>query len=456
MKTDLPSLPTEQIATANAGILRAALAVGMAGVLVKLIALLKEIFVAAAFGRSDVMDAFLAAILIPSLLVNLIAESMNQALVPTLIRIREQEGQASAQRLFSSSMLWLCCLLAGVSLLVAALAHSFFPVIAWNYSPAKLQLAEHLFYALLPIVFLSGIASNCTAVLNSVDRFVLPALAPAVISITIIAGVTAEAARYGIAALVAATVLGTLLHALCMAGLMHVHGYRFSLRWYGSTAAVREVGSQYGPVFLSGVVASGGLLVDQSMAASLPAGSVSALAYASRYAGMVLTLMAGAISTAVVPTFSRMIAHGDWAGFRATSRYWVQMTLTISVPIALALIFGARFLVGVTLQHGAFGPSDTTVVTQVLAMYALQIPFYVSSRVYYRAIVALRRTDIVFYGGLLNLLLDVVLNLVLMRWFGVAGIALATSLWTMSTFLFLRYWAKRLIAEGERASLQNA
>jgi putative peptidoglycan lipid II flippase len=305
-------------------------------------------------------------------------------------------------------------------------------------------------YALLPIVFLSGIASNCTAVLNSADRFVWPALAPAIISITIIAGVTAEAARYGIAALVAATLTGTLLHAACMAGLMQLHGYRFSLRWYGRTAAVREVGSQYGPVFLSGVVASGGLLVDQAMAASLPAGSVSALAYAGRYVGVVLTLMAGAISTAVVPAFSRMVARGDWAGLHASSRYWVRATLSVSTPIALLLIFGARFLVGVTLQHGAFGPSDTEVVTRVLAMYALQIPFYVASRVYYRTIVALRRTGIVFYCGLLNLLLDVILNLILMRWFGIAGIALATSLWTVSTFLFLRYWARRLIAEGER------
>jgi len=450
MKADQPGASPVRTTAANAGILRATLTVGVAGILVKLIAMLKEIFVAAAFGRSDAMDAYLAAILIPSLLVNLIAESMNQALAPTLIRVREQEGHARAQQLLSSSMLWLCCLLAGVSLLVAATAHGIFPLIAWNYAPAKLHMAEHLLYALLPIVFLSGIASNCTAVLNSADRFVWPALAPAIISITIIAGVTAEAARYGIAALVAATLTGTLLHAACMAGLMQLHGYRFSLRWYGRTAAVREVGSQYGPVFLSGVVASGGLLVDQAMAASLPAGSVSALAYAGRYVGVVLTLMAGAISTAVVPAFSRMVARGDWAGLHASSRYWVRATLSVSTPIALLLIFGARFLVGVTLQHGAFGPSDTEVVTRVLAMYALQIPFYVASRVYYRTIVALRRTGIVFYCGLLNLLLDVILNLILMRWFGIAGIALATSLWTVSTFLFLRYWARRLIAEGER------
>ena len=101
-------------------------------------------------------------------------------------------------------------------------------------------------------------------------------------------------------------------------------------------------------------------------------------------------------------------------------------------------------------QHGAFGPGDTAVVATVLAMYAIQIPFFVTSRVFYRFLVAMRRTDLVLYCGVINLGLDIVLNLVLMRWYGVAGIALATSLWTVSTFLFLWYWRGGCWARGSR------
>jgi putative peptidoglycan lipid II flippase len=88
-------------------------------------------------------------------------------------------------------------------------------------------------------------------------------------------------------------------------------------------------------------------------------------------------------------------------------------------------------------------------VAAVMAMYAIQIPFFVASRVFYRFIVAMRRTDLALYCGMLNLILDIVLNLVLMRRMGVAGIALATSLWTVSTFLFLWYWTGRLLAETD-------
>ncbi|MGA2568884.1 MAG: murein biosynthesis integral membrane protein MurJ [Terracidiphilus sp.] len=432
----------------NRAILRAAVSVGAAGVIVKLVATFKEIAVASVYGRSDAMDAFLAAVLIPNLLVNLISESMNQALVPTLVRVREQEGRARAQQLLSSSMLSMCVLLAAACAVMAVTAHAFFPLIASHFAPAKLTLSIRLFYALLPVVLITGIATNCTAVLNTLDRFAFPALAPTVVSVAILFGALVFGARFGIWAMVWSTLAGSLLHAVIVGWMMESRGYSFNLRWHGMNEAAREVAGQYGPVLLSCVVASSGLLVDQSMAAMLVAGSVSALVYANRFVSVVLTLLAGALSTAIVPYFSRMIAARDWSGCRHTLRTWVRLTALVSAPIAVLLIAGARPLVRLALQHGQFGPRDTGVVASVLAMYAIQIPFFVTSRVYYRFIVAMHRTDLILYCGVLNLALDVVLNLILMHWFGVAGIALATSLWTVSTFVYLWYWSRRLLARA--------
>ena len=286
----------------NRRIFRAAASVTAAGILVKAVATFKEFTVAGVYGRSDAMDAFVAAILIPNLLVNLISESMNQALVPTLVRVREQEGHDRAQQLLSSAMLWTCILLGAASLLMAVGARGFFPLIASHFPAAKLDLSVRLFYALLPVVLLTGIASNCTAVLNTFDRFAWPALAPVATPAAVIIGALLLSGRVGVWAMVYASVAGALVQAVLVAGMMDRHGYRFRLHWHGTTEATREVAHQYGTVLLSGVVASGGLLVDQSMAAMLPSGSVSALAYAYRFVSVVLSLVAGAVSTAVVPT----------------------------------------------------------------------------------------------------------------------------------------------------------
>jgi putative peptidoglycan lipid II flippase len=441
LQTKAPTRPV----SFNRLIFRAAASVGMAGVAVKLVAVGKEMAVAGAYGRSDAVEAFFAAVLIPTLLINLISESMNQALVPTFVRVRDHEGRERAQQLFSSALVWMCLLLALLSCAMALAARGLFPLIASHFSAPKLELSIRLFYGLLPVVMLTGVATLCTGVLNTFNRFALPALAPMVNSIAIILGALLLAGRFGIWAMVYATLAGALAHAALVGGMLERHGLRLRLRWYGMTEATREVGRQYGPVLLSGAVASGGLVVDQAMAAMLPAGSVSALVYASRFVSVILTLLAGSVSSAVTPYFSAMIANGDWAECRHTLRTWVRATLLVSAPVALALVAAARLLVRASLQHGAFGPHDTPVVTRVLVMFAIQIPFFAGSRVYYRFLVAFRRTDLIFYCGAINLVLDVVLDLILMHWFGVAGIALASSVWNVSSFLFLRYWTQKLL-----------
>jgi len=429
----------------NRRILQAAASVTAVGIVVKLVATGKEIAIAGVYGRSDAMDAFLAAALLPALLINLISESMNQALVPTLIRVREEEGHHRAQQLLSSSMLWMCVLLGTVSILMAFTARGFFPLIASHFPVAKLDLSMRLFYGLLPVVLITGIATNCTAVLNTFERFAWPALAQVVIPLTVLVGALTLSGRFGIWALLYATVAGSLLHAGLVIGMMQASGYNFRLRWHGMTDAAREVTHQYGPVLLSAVLASGGLLVDQSMAAMLPAGSVSALVYGNRFVSVAIALLAGAVSTAVTPYFSRMIAQQDWPSCRHTIRTWVRVTALISVPLAALMIAGSHTVVRIAFEHGKFGPRDTAIVSSVMAMYAVQIPFVVVSRVFYRFIIAMRRTDLALYCGMLNLILDIVLNLILMRWLGVAGIALATSLWTISTFFFLWYWTRKLL-----------
>jgi len=356
-------------------------------------------------------------------------------------------------------MLWICLLLIVVSAAMGLSAKDIFPVIASHYPQAKMDLAVQMFFALLPLVLMSGIATQCTAVLNTLHRFLLPALAPLMISVAVIISVVLMGRRCGIWAMVYGNLVGALIHAALVAYMLHGHGYKILPRWLTYHPAAPEVIRQYGAVFLSGVVSSGGLLVDQAMAASLPAGSVSALAYASRFVSVVLTLLAGAVSTTIMPHFSRMIAQRNWPQCRHTLRSWLAITALVSVPLTIALIACAHGLIRATLQRGAFGAGDTVVVTSVLVMYSIQIPFYVCSRVCYRFVLSMLRADLILYCGVLNLILDIVLNVVLMRSMGIAGIALATSLWTVSTFLFLFYWAGRLlrraIEDGRYTSVQS-
>jgi len=415
-------------------------------VAVKSAAVVKEIVVAAAYGRSDAMDAFLAAFLIPSLLINIVAESLNQALIPVLVRVRLGEGAGPARRVFSNAVSAAGVMLAAAAVAMALAARLLLPLIASNFSASKLDLAVRLFYFLLPCVVLGGIASVFTAVLNTAEKFGLPALAPSLISVTIVVSTASLRGSLGIWALAAGTLAGTALQVLLLGAATQANGYPLRPRWYGADTATREVAARFWPLVLGAVVASGGLLVDQAMAAMLPSGSVSALVFAGRFVSVSLALVAGALSTALGPALSALVAQRDWIACRAAVRTWSIRSACVSIPLAVGLMAGAPLILRLTLQHGAFGANDSRVVAPVMVMSAIQIPFFVVSRVHYRFIVAMGRSDLIFYCGAINLALDIVLNIVLMRILGVAGIALATSLWTVATFGFLWFWSSRLLS----------
>jgi len=439
------SAATLRLNGVNRRIFVAATAVTVSMATVKLVAVFKELTVASAYGRSDALEAFLLAALIPGLVINLISESMNQALIPALVRVREQEGRESAQRLLSNSMLSTCVMLVAGSAIMAASARLLFPVIGSHFSAAKLDLTIRLFYGLLPVIVLTGIASSCAAVLNTAGEFAIPAIAPIVTPLAFMALVPLLARTTGPWAMVYAMIVGAVIHTAWMAIKMNSQCYPLRFRWYGMNDDTREVARQFGPVMLSGLVASSGLVVDHAMAAMLPAGSLSALAYAGRFVGVALALLGGGVSAAVTPMFSEMVASRDWQGCGRSLRMWAWSSVSAATLVALFLIASSRLLVRLTLEHGVFGREDTAAVSPVLMMYAIQIPFFVCSRIFYRFLVVMRRADIVFYCGLLNLALDVILNFVLMRWLGVAGIALATSLWTVSTLIFLWYWSRKVL-----------
>jgi len=84
--------------------------------------------------------------------------------------------------------------------------------------------------------------------------------------------------------------------------------------------------------------------------------------------------------------------------------------------------------VRVLFGRGAFTANDVKLVGRVQSFYALQIPFYLVSILVVRLISAVQRNRLLLWASAINLIINVTLNYVLMRWIGVAGIALSTTL----------------------------
>lgn len=438
-----------RIKSANRRIFAALLTVGSLNMVVMLAASLRELVVANRFGTGDSLDAFLIAYLLPFTAVSVIAGSMNAALIPTYIQVRDSEGKDSAQKLLSSVLVWSCFLLLIVSLLMWAASPYLLPHIASGFDSAKLELTRSLFSLLLPLLILNGIFITWSAALNADGRLALVSITPALTPIIGIAMILTLGGRLGIYSYALAMIVGIITEGIVLGIALRRRGIQILPRWLGISPAFRQVTGQYWPMIAGALIMSGTLLVDQAMAARLGSGSVSVLGYGRKLSGLIITLSATAVSAAALPEFSKLVAAGQWQSIRHTMRTYTPLMLIVTLPITAVFILFSQPLVRLLFERGAFTASDTEQVALTQSLFLLQVPFYILGMFFVRLITALRATRILLLGTTISLVLKVALNYFLMERYGVAGIALSTSLVYAVALGFLSFMALRLLKDRE-------
>ena len=438
--------------TLNRRILSAAVTVGVLTLGVKVLGMLKEMLVASWFGTGDALDAFLAAFILPCFAINVIAGSMNAALIPVFVEVREKEGSNAAQRLFSGTLVFSAALLGAVTLLLALLEPYLLPLLCSGFAPNKLKLTSDLFYLLLPGILLTGLTMNCEAALNAGERFALSALAPGLVPTVIIATLAAAGSIWGIHALAYGLVAGFVAHFAVIAYALRKRELNLVPRWYGFEPGLRRVIKQYLPATGSAAIMCSTLLVDQSMASALAPGSVAALNFGNKIVALVLTIGTMALGTAVLPYFSRMVAAGEWSSLRATLRTYTRLILISTIPLTIIAIVWSRPLTAMLYERGQFGTEETGLVAWIQSMFLLQVPFYTLTILFVRMISSLQANHALLWGTVLSFVINISLNFVLMRTMGVAGIALSTSIVyaVLALFLGTVLWRKLRAMTADR------
>ena len=427
----------------NRKILSATLVIAALTFGAKLVSTGKELVVAASFGTGDAIDAFLVAFLVPSLAITVISGSFNAAFIPTYVQVREREGKDAAQRLLSNVLAWSALLLGAATFVIVIAAPYYLPLLASGFSPEKLSETRKLLYLLSPIVVITGINTIWSAVLNADEEFALVALTPALTPFVVMAFLLV-ARDWGITALTVGTALGLALEAGIICRALVNKQISPWPRWKKADAHLKRVLGQYLPMISGAFILASTSLINQAMAAMLGSGSVAVLSYANRLITVPISIGTTALGTAVIPYFSVMVAKNDWAGIRHTLRRYFGLIFCAAIPVTVALVLGAESLVRIVYQRGAFTAEDTHVVARVLALFALQLPFYTAGILLVRLISAMLANHILMIANVISVALSVALNYLFMKRLGVAGIALSTSCVYLASFLFLLFAWKRL------------
>jgi putative peptidoglycan lipid II flippase len=439
------------------GLLRAALAVGGLTAAVKLVALLKDSLVAAQFGNGAALDAFLLALVIPTFLISVAAGTLPAALTPAYIAQREHRGATSAALLAGAvlrqSYRWLVALSG-----LAALASVLFAWLPGAQLTADTRaILPLLALVLAPFTLLQGACSAWSGLLAAEGAYSASALAPIAQPLGVALGI-AFVPNPTVWTMVAGLLAGTLAQAAWLGWALRRRG--LSIRGVAMarvpdteratlTAALARVRVQYLPAVAGAILMSATTLVDQSMAAWLPVGSVSALGYGTKVSSVLMTIGAMALSTTLLPHLSALVARAEWTALRALERRLRWLLLGTTIPVTIVLVLFSAPIVQLLFERGAFSAVETATVSRVQAAYLLQVPGHLLGILYVRLISALQANRLLTIGSAINLVVNIGLNVLFMRRYGVAGIALSTAVVYAVSCAYLAVVAHRRLRAAE-------
>lgn len=412
----------------------------------------REILVAKYFGVSERLDAFLIAYLLPLFAINVVAASLNYAFIPVIASVQHERGRQEVQRLFSNIIVVSLGLLVASSVLLWIAFPVISRVIAPGFSSPQLELTKSLFAVVLPALPLAGLTTILGAVLNAEKKFALAAVTP--IATPVLTGILIVfLPRLGIYALAVGPPAGAAVELAILAAALRRRGFAIMPRWWGWSDDTKAVLRQYVPMVAGAIFMSGTGAVDQAIATLLGEGSVAALNYANKIVTLLLSIGSVAVGTAVMPHFSDLVAKRRWIDVRGTLNSLLKLILGFSIPLAIAFAVASTPLVRVLFQRGSFRGSDTVLVAHVQRYYLLQVPFYVGGILVVRLLSALRANEVLMTAAALNLCLNFVLDLILIRHLGTAGIALASAIVQAFSFLFCLLHCERRLRRVEAANL---
>lgn len=428
----------------NYRILGAVITVALLTLFVKFLGMAKELVVAWRFGTGDQLDSFYIGYLVPEVIINVVAGAFNTALIPTYIKVREQEGQVKANKLLSSATVLSLAILSFTTVGLLLGAPLYLPRLASGFSPEKLDLTYKLLWTASPLVLLTGLLTIWSGVLNAGERFALAAIAPIIFPLLTIM-LLFMVPNWGVFGLTGGLVGGALIELILLGIALRRQHIAILPRWYGYDRNLHQVTQQYLPMIAGSFLMCSTGLVDQAMAATLPSGSVSSLNYGNRITALPITLISTALGTAVIPYFSKMVANGEWRELRSTLNQAMQWITIATIPITLGLVYFSEPIVRILFQRGSFTAHDVQLVAQIQIFFALQIPLRGPGALVVQLISTARANHILMWGSAINLIINIVLDSYFMNLFGVAGIALSTTFVYLFSTTYLWISANRII-----------
>lgn len=393
-------------------------------------------------------DAFIVAFRLPNMLRDLVGEgASNAAFVPVFSRVLESRSKRGYQELVAASMSAMLIVLASLTalgvIIVPMMLKGLNALTAVTGSdavpPDQVNLMVSLARWTFPYLFFIGMTVFAMGALFSVGHYSTPSWSPALLNVAIV--LTTILFRDSFSDPAYAPVIGVWLGGVAQLVVqfwaLKRHSGVLLPNWKLNHPGIGTIFALMGPVLVGQAAGEVNKLVDTLFAASLEEGTVSALYYANRLVQLPLSVFGFATAAAILPAASAAVARRDYDDLRGIMRHGLAQSCFLILPAMLGLIVMGGPVVRLLQHFRMFSEEDAYRTTVALIIYAAGLLSFSWVKVIVTGFYANNdtKTPVIIASG--SMLMNIVLNIMFVRIWGYAGLALATSISYTANFVLL-------------------
>ncbi|MGD7045662.1 murein biosynthesis integral membrane protein MurJ [Jeotgalibacillus proteolyticus] len=405
----------------------------------KLIGFLRDILLSYYYGVSGISDAYLIAILIPTVIFGLLAKAISTGYIPLYTRIDQNEGP-DASRLFTNHVLNLLLVISTFLVLLGLVfTKALVLLFAAGFEGETLEIAVWFTRITIAGIYFTSIIRLLSAYLNVKKLFIVPTLIGLPMNAVLILSIIVSH-ETGYIVLLAA---GNLTALFIQAGIIVFFALKKGFRWQAVFKVrdphLKQMTLLALPIMLGTAVSQINKLVDRSLASSITEGGVSALYYANTLNAFILGVFVVSIATVMYPSISKMAAGSDHVRFKESVISGLNGVGLFVIPATVGAFLFSEEIVVLLFGRGAFDAEAVTMTSGAFFFYAVGLIGYGFREILSRAFYAMQDTKTPALNAAIAVSINIVLNFILSSFMGINGLALATSIAAfITTFLLYR------------------
>jgi putative peptidoglycan lipid II flippase len=404
----------------------------------KIFGFARDITLAYFYGTSNISDAYLISTTIPLVIFSFIGTGINTGYIPMYSKIQNIRGTKEANRFTSNLVNFLMVICTIIFILGFLFTNQIVKVFASGFQGDTLALTVKFTRISLFGMFFMGLIYIFNGFLQLKENYIIPALVGFPLNIFIIASIFLSS-KTNVVVLSIGSVIAAASQLILVLPFAYKKGYRYKFILDIKDEHIKNMVYIALPVIIGVSVNQINTLVDRTIASQISVGGISALNYANRLNGFVQGIFVLSIATVMYPMISKMAAENNMTGFKKSVSEAISSINLLVLPTTIGAMIFAEPIVRLLFGRGAFDANAISMTSYALFFYSIGMIGFGLREVLSRTFYSLQDTKTPMINAAIAMIMNIVLNIILSKFLGIGGLALATSISAIfcTTLLFV-------------------